>query len=855
MMPRSKRSILLSLLFLPFLTVSAQQVPLAIHTPVTGISSYDASIPTPDDVLGYTIGTRHTTPAEVIRYFEAVSEASPRVEVQQHAVSYEGRPLIHAVVTSPGNHARMDAIREAHLMVSESPSSVSDEDLEGLPVVVYQAYSVHGNEASGTEAALVYLYHLAAGVGPAVDEALAQAVVIIEPMLNPDGRDRFADWVNRHRGGVHTTDPNDLEHNEPWPGGRTNHYWFDLNRDWLVTQHPESQGRMALFHAWRPHVLTDHHEMGGNSSFFFQPGIPLSTNPNTSDLNQALTAEIATYHAAYLDRVGASYFSGESYDDFFYGKGSAFPDINGAIGILFEQGSSRALESEVADGLLHYAYTVRNQFLTSLSTLEAAVQMRPRLLDMQRDFYADALARAERDDAEGWLIDLTQDRTRGQRLAQLLSGHRIRIHELARPIDAGGRSYAPGDAYVVPAQQPQYRLIKAATERTLEYRDSLFYDVSTWTLPLAFNVDFIDVQRLGSVLGDELIDVPLDGGRIQGVRGGTGYMMKWDRFHAPAALYEILSRNVEARVINQEVVVFDGSAQVPFPPGSIYISRFRRDGVDVAAKVDDLVDTLSDRWAVEFHGVASELTPMGPDLGGPSVDRLSLPVVAIVAGSGVSSGQAGEAWHALSERFRIPTSLLDPDRVARADLDRYSVIILPGGGLDTNGTEALTRWVRGGGRLLVMAGATGWAVRNGLLEAEERDVDVDSLLAGRPWNELSATRGAQAIGGTILEMELDATHPLSWGIGNRLPGFHNNSEVWASTGGPGTLIGRYVDAPLLSGYVSEERLATLPGAATVMVERQGGGRVVAFANRLNFRAYWLGTQRLFMNAVMFAPVY
>lgn len=836
-------------------TVHAQEVPLAIHTPVSGITAYDPAVPTPDDVLGYTIGTRHTTPHEVVQYFEAVAAVSPRVEVAQHAASHEGRPLIHAVVTSPANHGRLDEILEEQAAVSNSPGEVSDSDLASMPVVVYQAYSVHGNEASGTEAALVYLYHLAAGRGPAVDGALDHAVVIIEPVLNPDGRDRFADWVNRNRGGVHTTDPNDLEHNEPWPGGRTNHYWFDLNRDWLVTQHPESKGRMALYHTWRPHVLTDHHEMGGSSTFFFQPGIPLRTNPNTSDLNQALTGEIATYHAKYLDRVGASYFSGESFDDFFYGKASAFPDINGAIGILFEQGSSRALESEVADGTLHYAYTVRNQFLTSLSTLEAAVEMRPRLLAMQRDFYADALARADRDPYDGWLIDLKKDRTRGQLLADVLMGHRIRIHELAQEVSVDGQTYAPGEAYVVPAQQPQYRLIKAATERTLEYRDSLFYDVSTWTLPLAFNVDFVGVERLRSEIGAELASASPDGGSVQGVRGGVGYMLGWDRFFAPAALHELLQENILARVTTQEVIVFDGIEQVKFPAGSIYISRFRRDGVDVAAKVDGLVQELSERWAVRFHGVASELTSDGPDLGGPSVQLLDTPSVAIIAGSGVSSGQAGEAWHALSERFRIPASLLDPDRVSRVDLDRYSVMVLPGGSLDAAATESVTRWVRSGGRLLVMAGATGWAVRSGLLSAEEREVDVDSLLAGRPWNELSATRGAQAVGGTIFEMELDSTHPLSWGIGSRLPGFHNNSEVWESTGGPGTLVGRYLDDPLLSGYISEERYATIPGAATVMVERQGAGRVVAFANRLNFRAYWLGTQRLFMNAVLFAPVY
>lgn len=834
----------------------AQRVPLAIETPVTGISSYDQAIPTPEKVLGYEIGTRHTTPHELVAYFEAVAAVSDRVAVFTHAVSHENRPLIHAIVTSPENHAKLESIREGQQRVFHSPDDVNDDELDRMPVVVYQGYSVHGNEASGAEAAIVYLYHLAAGQGPSVTGALSNAVVILDPLLNPDGRDRFADWVNGNRGGVHTTDPADREHNEPWPGGRTNHYLFDLNRDWLVMQQPESKGRMALYHDWRPHVLTDHHEMGGNSSFFFQPGIPASTNPNTSDENQALTARIATFHARYLDTIGASYFSGESYDDFYYGKGSAFPDVNGSVGILFEQGSSRALETEVDDGTLHYAYTIRNQFMTSLSTLDAAVSMRVDLLRHQRGFHRDALRRARAESVEGMLIDLTVDRTRGQLLADVLDRHRIEIHELAGPVTVNGRTFEPGDAYVIPMVQPQYRLLRAATERTLVYKDSLFYDVSTWTLPLAFNVDMPDVRRLGpSVLGPRVSPIPVDQGEVLGTTARTGYILYWDRFMAPSALHELQKAGAITRVLLRPATVDDGASAVRVPAGSVYISLFRRDGRDVAEDIHTAVSRLASTHAVRFHRVASELTSDGPDLGGPSVTRLESPSIAILAGSGVSSGQSGEAWHALTERFGIPASLLDPARVSRTDLSRYTVMIVPGGSPDDGATSALTSWVRNGGRLLVMAGATSWAVSNDLIDAEERSLDFDSLLADYAFADLRAARGAQEIGGTILEMTLDTTHPLSFGIGSTLPAFHNNSELYSGTGPAGSLIGRYTEEPLLSGYMSEERLAEAPGAATVMVKRLGSGRVVAFSNRLNFRAYWLGTQRLFMNAVMFSSAY
>ncbi len=842
--------------FLGTAMAAGQTVPLAIDTPAMGVVSYDAAIPTPEEVLGFMIGTRHTTPHEIEAYVRAVAEASDRVIVREHARSHENRALVHAIVTAPENHVRLDQIRTQHQRLADDPASVTQEELESMPAVVYQGYSVHGNEASGSDAALVYLYHLAAGQGLEIEEALRNAVVLLDPMLNPDGRDRFADWVNRNRGGAHSTDPADREHNEPWPGGRANHYWFDLNRDWLVMQHPESQGRMGLYHEWRPNVVTDHHEMGGNSTFFFQPGIPSRVNPNTPDRNQELTAEIATYHARYLDSIGSTYYSRESFDDYYYGKGSAFPDVNGSVGILFEQGSSRALESEVVDGTLHYAFTVRNQFMTSLSTLAAAVDLRVPLHELQRDFYEEALRSAARDTDQAMLIDLRHDGTRAMLFADVLRRHRIEVYDLTRSLKAAGTDYQPGEALVVPLRQSQYRLLKAATEETLTYEDSLFYDVSTWTLPYAFNTPVHMVGRLDlDVLGAPFAGDARRGGEVQRPRAGAGYMLLWDEFFAPAALYALMDMGVTPRVTLKDVRVHDGSETVTFPAGSVYIPTSRRDGALPSDEVHEAVERLARTWGVVFHGVATGLASEGPDLGGPSAVHLSKPSVAVLAGPGVSSLQAGEAWHALSERFHIPVSLVEPSVAARADLSRYSVIIVPGGRPPVNTTEALTGWVQRGGRLLVMAGATSWAVDNQLLAVEERSLDLDSLATGQPWSMVSDARGAQAVGGTIFLSELDETHPLSFGIGGHLPVFHNNSEFFESTGSPGTLIGAYGPSALLSGYISEERLADTPGAATLVVERQGSGRVVAFMNRVNFRAYWLGSQRLFLNAILFQSAY
>ena len=343
---------LLALALLTSIAASAQPpVPLAIDYAIDGTTAYDPDIPTPDAVLGYTIGERHTRPDEVIRYAQAVADASDRVTLGFHGTTYEGRRLVHAVVTSRANHGRLDAIQARNVALSQDPGSVSDAELAEMPVVVYQGYSVHGNEATGTEAALVWLYHLAAAQGPEIDRMLDRAVVLWDPMLNPDGRDRFVDWVNGYRGAVPVADPGDREHREAWPGGRTNHYWFDLNRDWLPDRAARRAG--AAWRggtAWRPAGL----EHGpprdgiGEATFFFQPGIPSPEQPeHAPDHRSTLTGEIATGTTPPSSTASgvscttprrASTTSTTA-------RARRTPTCNGAVGILFEQASSRALDA------------------------------------------------------------------------------------------------------------------------------------------------------------------------------------------------------------------------------------------------------------------------------------------------------------------------------------------------------------------------------------------------------------------------------------------------------------------------------------------------------------------------------
>ncbi len=838
--------------------VVQSQPAFPLPLPQTAAIAYDPSIPRPEEVIGHVIGTRHTAPHQIVAYFQAVAAASDRVLVEEHGRTYEGRPLIHAIVSAPENLLRLEAIRQANLRLSEDPSSVTDAELARLPVVAYLGYSIHGNEASGSEASLLVLYYLAAAQGPAIDSLLTQAVLIIDPMLNPDGRDRFVDWVNRNRGRVPVADPQDREHVEPWPGGRTNHYWFDLNRDWLTGQHPESQGRFRLFHHWRPQLLTDHHEMGSEATYFFMPGVPSRTHPLTPARNQELTAAIARYHAEALDQIGSLYYSKEGYDDFYYGKGSTYPDANGAIGILFEQASSRALLRETRDGVLSYAFTIRNHFATSLSTLNALRALRVELLRYQRDFYLEAEELARRLPVKAYLIALEPGRTRAQLLAQVLRRHRIRVYTLAQDVTVNGKTFRAGAAYVVPVQQPQVRMLQALMERRTTFEDSLFYDVSAWTLPLAYDVVWAEWRRDPSaLLGTPVDSVRLDGGELVGERSDYAYLMSWDRYFAPAALYQLQQAGVRARLLTEAVTLPVAGMRRTFPPGTVLIPVVSRDGKGPGRdSLQALIQKLAQTYHVRFYAVETGLTEEGPDLGTREYGRvLEQPRIALLTGAGTRAYNAGEVWHLLSERMHIPVSLLDVANVAWADLSRYNRLVLAGGSYASLPAEKIKNWVQQGGVLIALTSAVDWVIERGLVKLKARPFDLDSLLRPYPYGQLRRARGAQVIGGAILEARLDTSHPLTFGLEATLPVFRTEETFYDPSEVPGANVAVYTEQPLLSGYLSAARRQLAPGAAAVVAQRYGQGRVILIMDNPNFRAFWIGSSRLFMNAIFLGDTF
>ncbi|NBC04119.1 MAG: zinc carboxypeptidase, partial [Bacteroidetes bacterium] len=408
------------ILIVPAITFS--QVQLDYYLPEN--VNYNPDIPTPKEVVGHEVGEWHITHDKLVQYMYALAESSDRVTIQEYARTYENRPLLLLTITSPDNHSSIDQIKENHALLRD-PSRSGNLDVESMPVVTYMGYSVHGNEASGSNASMLSAYHFAAAQGAEIDEILNNTVILLDPSFNPDGLQRFSTWVNMHKSATSVTDPAAREFDAVWPGGRTNHYWFDLNRDWMPVVHPESRGRIQMFHEWRPNVLTDHHEMGTNSTFFFQPGIPSRTHPLTPQRNQDITSAIAEYHADELDKIQSLYYTKESFDDFYYGKGSTYPDIFGTIGILFEQASSRGHAQESIHGVLEFPFAVRNQFRTSISTIDAANALRTDLHDNMREFYREVQQEASRNSVKAMIVGDRYDSGKNFHFADLMKHHNV----------------------------------------------------------------------------------------------------------------------------------------------------------------------------------------------------------------------------------------------------------------------------------------------------------------------------------------------------------------------------------------------------------------------------------------------
>ncbi|WP_370090326.1 M14 metallopeptidase family protein [Ekhidna sp.] len=829
---------------------SSAQVDMSYYLP-DGFS-YNPDIPTPYEVLGYHPGEWHVSHDQLLYYMRAVAEASDRMIIEEIGRTYEGRPLVQITVSSPPNLANLDQIKADHKKLTD-PSTSGSMNTDEMPIVMWLGYSVHGNEASGSNASLITAYYLAAAIGAEIDEMLENSIIILDPSFNPDGLHRFSSWVNMHRAHVINPDPNDREYDEAWPGGRTNHYWFDLNRDWLPLQHPESRGRIARFHDWKPNILTDHHEMGTNSTFFFQPGIPSRKFPWTPDKNVELTHKMAAFHAKYLDEIGSLYYSEESFDDFYIGKGSTYPDVNGSVGILFEQASSRGHAQENDYGILTFPMAVRNHFTASLSTLASGIAHRKEFLDYQREFYQGASNLASRDGVKAYVFGSAKDQVRNYELAKMLVQHEIDVYEIKNSISKNGKQFSSGNGYIVPMNQSQYRLAKAIFETRTTFTDSLFYDVSTWTMPLAFNLPYAELgsKDFNTGMLGEKVDYPsAPSAQLVGDKGAYAYAIEPYGYLSFRAINRLLSKKVVVQMLHE--THNDGTRT--YPRGTMIIPVGVQE--NKRAWIEQIIDTIVKEDGVNVYALKTGLARSGVDLGSTSNTTMKEPKIAVLVEGGVSSYEAGEVWHLLDQRYKMKVTKLPVDRLSR-DLSRYNRIIIPHmwGSLSDSQKKNLKEWISQGGVVIAWKNGGKWlsdAEITSVKYATNDDDDDKKKEEFKAYENLDATRGAQVTGGSIFEAKVDLTHPLAYGMeSDRMPLFRNHNLVMEKSKNAYANPFVYTESPLLSGYVSEENLERFKNSPAVTVSNVGRGKVITLADNPNFRAFWYGTNKIFMNALFF----
>ncbi|RTY72733.1 M14 family metallopeptidase [Flavobacterium sp. LS1R10] len=837
------KSIYYLLFFFSFICNAQERpVPLAYFLPQN--ETYNDKIPTPKSVFNFELGEMHTDHNQVVHFMEAIAKASDRVQIETTGYTYENRPLQLLTISSPENLAKIDEIHRKHLALSDSDTNASD--VSNLPIVLYLGYSIHGNESSGTGAAIALTYYLTASESPELKKMLDNTIILLDPSLNPDGLHRFSTWVNSHKSKNLVTDPNDREFNEAWPGGRFNHYWFDMNRDWLPVQLPESQARIRTFRKWMPNVLCDFHEMGTNSTYFFQPGVQSRTNPLTPELNQKLTKKIAGYHAKALDKIGSFYYVEDGFDDFYYGKGSTYPDINGGIGILFEQASSRGHAQQSVNGIITFPFTIKNQFTTSLSSVQAAYEMRKELLEYQRDFFTNSSAESKRNKTKGYVFGDEKDATKVQELAKILSQHKIEMLQLKEDITINKKNFSKDLSIIIPMEQKNSKLIHAIFDRQTKFKDSIFYDISAWNFDLAFNLNFEELNSL-SQAGARYENVLKPGTVNQ--KSDVGYLIEWTDYNSPKLLYQLQAKGLRIKT-TKKPFVHNGKT---FSYGSLLVpvQNQTMSSDEMYAYLNQIIP----EYAIAITAVETGFTD-GANLGNPNLVNLTMPKVAMVVGRGVDPSDAGELWHLFDQKAQIPLTKIDMEQLQRVTLSGYTTLIMVNGnygGLSPATAAKIEQWTQSGGTLIAYQDAIKWLNDSKLIELTLKTTKNEAKAIS--FEQTSDFKGAQEIGGAIFETRLDLSHPINYGMPrNTMPIFRNSSIfIEPNKNSFGNPI-QYTKNPLLSGYISKPKLELLKETVPFQAIRKGDGAILIFTDNTNFRAFWLGTEKLFWNAVFFGKL-
>jgi hypothetical protein len=844
---------------------------------------YDATIPAPADFLGYELGEAFTVYADVLDYLAALDEASDRITMHGYGETYEGRPLHYLVITTAANHAQIETLQQNNQRLADPTSLPADERdrlIAEQPVFTSISYNIHGNEASSTEAAMQVAYRLAAATDDATAELLDDTVIIMYPTVNPDGRDRYVYWYKSAKRNLVATNPDDLAHDAPWPNGRTNHYLFDLNRDWVWNVHPETEGLVEAYQEWLPQVHVDYHEQSYNDNYFTVPG----TTPRNlllPDNHVAWEDTFGTANTRAFDRNQITYATRESFDFFYPSYGSSYPSTMGAIGMLTEQGgigAGRAVETEDGYTLL-FRQRIFDHYTTSLETIQAAARNRTQLLNYFVNARSPANSKSPNrayllpeDDGHGYLYDVLAT----------LRRHHVEVERATEAFEADAAlDYRTGDrttrrfdagTYVVRTSQPRHVFINSIMQRRMAIEDSVMYDMSTWSAPLAYNLEAYSTTEMPAVQTEPVNDAPTHTAGVLNPNAQYAYAIDWNQRHAPKALAQLWAAGYRVRAVTDTF----GARGRTFPRGTLVVllGRNREKQSDVRADMQ----RIAEETQVQIVGLNSGNTPTGIDLASDDSRPIQQPKTALLVDEPFSTYTTGQIWYLFDEETELPiarirTSSLGQSsssaygRYGVADLNDYDVLVLPGSGwggnlsnaFDSSSIEQLREWVRSGGTLVATESSAGFFTdgESGLTSAETVSAPDDSVTAP-PYTRYAAredSSGLARIPGAAFSGMLDPTHPLAFGIGEQVYSMKLSTDALEPHADL-QVVGHYPADPgevLVSGYASQENVQRLAGKVFAGVMPMGQGNVVFLVDNPHYRMFWRGPSRMMQNAVMLLP--
>ncbi len=803
-------------------------------------STLDQSITTPEAFLGFEIGSRHVRHHEVIGYAQKLCEESDRLSWHSYGKTWGGRPLGMVIVSRPDRQSKQQLEQLAKARHDWAYQRNQPSDIAMPPSVAWLGYSIHGDEACGTNASLLVLYILAATKGPWIEAILDQHVLLVDPSLNPDGLDRFSSWVNDHRGNIPSADGADIEHQQGWPKGRSNHYGFDLNRDWLPATQPESRGRLKIYHHWLPNLVVDFHEMGEQQSLFFQPGIEGRDHPMTPSFVRDITQGFAKRYANVCDASSERFFTQERFDDFYPGKGSTYPDLHGSVGILIEQGSTRGLVHEYASSTRTFEQTVLNPFRLSLASIDGLYENHRALMEYQRNFYGSNRHAWLSKSPQAFLLKIPADARVRHEFLDFLNVHHIDAFELARDTELQNRKLKATEWWVLPSDQPQGLFVQAILDRTSSFPFNKFYDVSAWNMVDAFGLEWFSVQTNfeRALIGDHTVIA--DRKERKSTNQETSFPKETVAVAIPGReinsmtfLSDWLGRGYQARIAKAEssVTTFKKDLQ-KLPPASLIIH-----GSDQSEPFEDVqkeLQSLLKLHRLNAFPIRSSLTARGPDLGSENFPLVRQPKIAMIVGDGTNANDAGSLWFTVDRLLSIPITRIEPIQLRSERLEKFNLLLVPDGEknrFNDAAIEALRNWVASGGHVVLLGGS---------LSILESLTSQSSTIAADPFGKPQEASKPilPSSDGIILEAKVFGTNLLKGAIGSRPVLVFQSDSLWPINDGA---ILKLTEKPLIAGFIKETDQAKIAERTVMGVSKIGRGLVTSMTFNPTFRGHYWGT--------------